>query len=200
MSIEVLIIKFGSALVVRFTNPEGRNPLSSAVLDHLHEIIDNLERTSDVNTVVFTGSENVFASGANLHEIAALDAETAPAFAVRGQSLMNKIAGLHQTTVAAINGFCYGGALDLALACDLRIASPDASFAHPGAGLGIITGWGGTQRLPRLIGQANTLEMFFTAEPINARRAFVMGLVDAVTDDIFNNELLSLDLKALRSI
>lgn len=183
-------------LMVTFTNPAGRNPLSSALLDRLHELLEGLELRDDVGTIVFTGSDNVFASGANLREIADLSKETAPAFAVRGQSLMNRIAGLRQNTVAAINGFCFGGALDLALACDTRIAAPSATFAHPGAGLGIITGWGGTQRLPRLVGRVNALEMFFTAEPITAVRAFRIGLVDAVADDIFNNELLDLGHKS----
>ena len=83
-------------------------------------------------------------------------------------------------TFAVINGYCFGGALDLALACKRRIASPNARFAHPGAGLGIITGWGGTQRLPRLIGQANSLEIFFTASPIDAGRALSIGLIDEI--------------------
>jgi len=90
---------------------------------------------------------------------------------------------LPQTTIAAVNGYCFGGALDLALACDRRIASPNAKFAHPGAGLGIITGWGGTQRLPRLIGTANTLEMFFSATPVDAERALAIGLVDEIVAD-----------------
>ncbi len=190
MSIDVSIVHSESVLIVRFTNLEGRNPLSSPVLHHLDQIFDNLEHTSDVNTIVFTGTGNVFASGANLREIAALDHETAPAFAEFGQSLMNRIAGLRQTTISAINGFCFGGALDLALACDRRFASPGASFAHPGAGLGIITGWGGTQRLPRLIGRANALEMFFTAQPVDAERALTLGLVDAVTVDLSGNDLM----------
>jgi enoyl-CoA hydratase/carnithine racemase len=102
---------------------------------------------------------------------------------------MSSIANLPQTTVAAINGFCFGGALDLALACDKRIASPDAKFCHPGAGLGIITGWSGTQRLPRLIGTANANEMFFTASPIDAERAIEIGLIDEITDDVFARAL-----------
>jgi enoyl-CoA hydratase/carnithine racemase len=96
---------------------------------------------------------------------------------------MMQISQLPLTTVAAINGFCFGGALDLALACGQRIASPDAVFSHPGADLGIITGWGGTQRLPRLIGHARALEMFFTAQRVDAREALSIGLVDAVSED-----------------
>ena len=142
-----------------------------------------------VKKLIFTGTGNAFASGADLREIAALTAENATEFSLRGQRLMNKIAGSGLHTAAAINGFCFGGALDLALACTERIASASATFAHPGAGLGIITGWGGTQRLPRLIGQANALEMFFTASPIDAARALFIGLIDGIEPDPLNHTL-----------
>ncbi|CAN5336498.1 hypothetical protein BH20ACI2_BH20ACI2_18860 [soil metagenome] len=193
MSNEVSVEKAGRTTVIRFTNASARNPLSTAVLAQLHRIIDDVGSRHDIKVLVFTGTGEVFASGANLREIALLTKETAPEFARLGQSLMNKISEMPQTTIAAVNGFCFGGALDLALSCDQRIAAPYATFAHPGTGLGIITGWGGTQRLPRLVGRTNALELFFTAEPITAERAFRIGLVDLVANDIFNNELLSLD-------
>ena len=170
-------------LIVRFTRPEIRNPLSIPVLDQLHELVDELSSDDWIDNVIFTGTAESFASGADLREIAAVTPEAAPEFARYGQSLMAKIEALRQNTIAAVNGFCFGGALDLTLVCDWRIASPRAKFAHPGAGLGIITGWGGTQRLPRLIGQANALEMFFTATPIDARRALRVGLIDEIFDD-----------------
>lgn len=168
-------------LIIRFTRPEVRNPLSVAVLSQVSSVIDDLNPY--VRKVVFTGVDDVFASGADLREIARVTEAEVSEFALRGQSLMNRIASLDQTTIAAINGFCFGGALDLALACDKRIASPNAKFAHPGAGLGIITGWGGTQRLPRLVGSSHALEMFFTASPIDAERALSIGLIDEVRDD-----------------
>lgn len=168
-----------NARVVRFTRVESRNALSAYVLDAIDEAISTLGE----RTLVFTGVGDIFASGANLNEVAELTSETAPPFARRGQALMSRIANLEQTTVAAINGFCFGGALDLAISCERRIASPVAKFAHPGAGLGIITGWGGTQRLPRLVGHANALEMFFTASPIDARRALDIGLIDEIAED-----------------
>ena len=180
-------------MIVRFARPEIRNPLSVVVLDQLHSIVDGLTTNSEINKLVFTGTGDSFASGADLREIANVTVETAPEFARYGQSLMAKIDALPQRTIAAINGWCFGGALDLALSCDVRIASPNAKFAHPGAGLGIITGWGGTQRLPRLVGQGNALEMFFTAGPIGAEKAMSIGLVDIVADDIFRNELLNLE-------
>lgn len=187
MSNAISVKHLAGRCVVMFTNPAERNPLSAAVLDELDRIIDECKAP-----LVFTGSEDTFASGANLREIAGLDAASAPEFARRGQTMMNRIADLPQMTTAAVNGYCFGGALDLALACKRRIASPKARFAHPGAGLGIITGWGGTQRLPRLVGRSRAMEIFFTAEPITAAEAFRIGLVDLVADDIFNNELLDL--------
>ena len=181
MSNELKIDRESKVMIIRFTRPEIRNPLSVTVLEQLDRIIDNCN--GNIERLIFTGKDNVFASGADLREIADVTAESAREFALRGQMLMTKIESLRQTTIAAINGYCFGGALDLALACDRRIASPKASFAHPGTGLGIITGWGGTQRLPRLVGTTNALELFFTAAPIMADRALEIGLVDEIADD-----------------
>lgn len=168
--------------VVRFNRPRQRNALDQEVLAAVEYILDEVLPLHNCRIVVFTGSGDVFASGANLNEISALNRELAPAFARRGQDLMQKIADLPQLTVAAINGFCFGGALDLALACDRRIAAPNAVFSHPGVSLGIITGWGGTQRLPRLIGEAAALEMFLTAKRVDADEALRIGLIDSISE------------------
>lgn len=183
MSNAIAVETRGRTLIIRFTRPEIRNPLSVEVIDSLERIIDDGVFSSSVAKIVFTGTGNVFASGADLREIAAVTPESAREFSLGGQRLMNKIAATSKPTAAAINGFCFGGALDLALACTKRLASPAATFCHPGSGLGIITGWGGTQRLPRLIGEGNALEMFFTAAPISAADALRIGLIDSVTDD-----------------
>lgn len=180
-------------MIVRFTRPEIRNPLSVTVLDQLHLVLDDLLIRPEIEGLVFTGSEKSFASGADLREIAAVTREAAPGFARYGQELMERVSALQIKTFAAINGYCFGGALDLALACDFRIASPNADFAHPGAGLGIITGWGGTQRLPRLIGRGNALEMFFTAEAINAERALAIGLIDSVSENAVADSLANIE-------
>lgn len=184
MSITIELSTEGEALIIRFVRPEIRSPLSLVVLDELEELVARCAADTSKERLIFTGTDNVFASGADLREIAAVTAADARDFAKRGQQLMSSISDLAKTTIAAINGYCFGGALDLALACDRRIASPTAQFAHPGAGLGIITGWGGTQRLPRLVGEANALEMFFTAAPINAERAFSIGMIDEIADDV----------------
>lgn len=124
----------------------------------------------------------MFASGANIRELRTLTPATAREFAVRGQRLFQRIADARQLTIAAVNGYCMGGGLDLALACDVRVASTGAVFAHPGARLGIITGWGGTQRLPRLVGAARALDMFLTARRFSAVEALDIGLVSGLGD------------------
>lgn len=183
MSNAILTEQHGRSMLIRFSRPEIRNPLSVEVLRLIDAALEKLETSSEVVRVIFTGTGNVFASGANLNEIAKVNGVNAREFAEIGQALMNRIAGMPQETIAAVNGFCYGGALDLALACRRRIASPAATFCHPGAGLGIMTGWGGTQRLPRLVGEAASMEIFLTGEPINAEQAMRIGLIEKISAD-----------------
>src|SRR5262249_23554917 len=130
-----------------------------------------------------TGNAHFFSAGADLNEIAALTGPEAFRFAQVGQRLMYLVANFPAPTLAAIHGYCMGGGLDLALACRQRIAGPHALFGHRGAALGLITGWGGTQRLPRLIGKGRALQMFLTAEKVHALPALQMGLIEAVEDD-----------------
>jgi enoyl-CoA hydratase/carnithine racemase len=130
--------------------------------------------------VVLAGAERAFAVGADVGEVAALDPLAAVEFARAGQRVMGAIAGLEQPAVAAIRGYCFGGALDLALACARRIATPDAQFAHRGAALGIITGWSGTARLPRLVGRAPARELFATGRALDAREGLRWGLIERI--------------------
>jgi len=183
MSELIIVEKFGNAVVLRFNRPEIKNPLSIETLEKLREIFTSLEANSVIEKIIFTGSGDTFASGANLNEIAQLTGETARAFGLRGQNLMQHVYHSCKLTVAAVDGFCMGGALDLALSCKRRVASPRSVFAHPGANLGIMTGWSGTQILPRLIGEARALEMFLTAKRIDGGEALRINLIDAVSDD-----------------
>jgi enoyl-CoA hydratase len=170
-----------SISIIRFNRPKERNPLSAETLSELEDAIHHLSAKS---AIVFTGSDDVFLSGANIRELTQLNQSTAVEFSRRGQRIMQKIADSSATTIAAINGYCMGGGLDLALACDIRIATPQAIFAHPGARLGIITGWGGTQRLPRLIGKSNAIEMFATARRVDSSEALRIGLITKVCEDV----------------
>jgi enoyl-CoA hydratase len=175
-----------SLAIVRFNRPVERNPLSLVILQELERTTSVLFARDDIQAVIFTGSDEVFASGANIRELAQLDAKAAFRFSKYGQDLFQIIADAKQVTIAAINGYCMGGALDLALACDIRVASKLAVFSHPGARLGIITGWGGTQRLPRLIGRARALEFFATARRYSSAAALEIGLISRVADPVID--------------
>ncbi len=174
------------AAIIRFNRPAERNPLSAATLDELDQSFSLLAARTDINAIIFTGTNDVFASGANIRELRELTPDSAREFSRRGQQLFQRIADARQLTIAAVNGYCMGGALDLALACDTRCASPAAIFAHPGSRLGIITGWGGTQRLPRLIGATRALEMFATARRLKSDEAFEIGLVSRVCEPVLD--------------
>lgn len=173
-----------SVAILRFNRPAKRNPLSQPTLQELKSLLADLFPRSDIDAIVLTGTDGVFAAGADIRELGHLDPLSALEFARFGQSLFQSIADARQVTIAAINGYCMGGALDLALACDIRIASHPAVFSHPGGKLGIITGWGGTQRLPRLIGRARALELFTTAGKYSSEAALEMGLISRVADPV----------------
>jgi len=174
----------GAIAVIHFNQPAQRNPLSINTLHDLETVLSELTVRDDVNALIFTGTADVFASGANIRELAQLDSVSALHFSQLGQRIFQTIVGAGQLTIAAINGYCMGGALDLALACDIRVASKSAVFSHPGARLGIITGWGGTQRLPRVVGRARALEFFATAGRYSSAAALEMGLISRVGDPV----------------
>jgi len=167
--------------VLRLCSGDGTNRLTRACVIALIEALRGLIREPE--RLVITGNHKFFSAGADLAEIAALTGPTAYEFSLMGQTLMNSVERFPLPVYAAISGYCMGGGLDLALACHRRIASPSAIFGHRGAALGLITGWGGTQRLPRVVGKAKALEMFVAAEKIHAGDALAIGLVDAIADD-----------------
>ncbi|HTW31444.1 MAG TPA: enoyl-CoA hydratase/isomerase family protein [Candidatus Sulfotelmatobacter sp.] len=167
--------------VLRLSSEDGTNRLTRACVLSLEETIRGLAK--DKQALVITGNDKFFSAGADLQEIAALDGATAYEFSKMGQSLMASITNFPAPVTAAIAGYCMGGGLDLALACRYRVAAPQSIFGHRGAALGLITGWGGTQRLPRIVGKARALEMFVAAEKLDAERALRMGLVDAIATD-----------------
>ena len=167
--------------VLRLKSDDGTNRLTRACVLALIEVFVDLARKA--KPLIIAGSERFFSAGADLREIMALTGPDALEFSRMGQTLMNAIERFPSPVYAAISGYCMGGGLDLALACHRRIASPNAVLAHRGAALGLITGWGGTQRLPRLVGKAKALEIFVAAEKVQARDAMSYGLVDAVAEN-----------------
>jgi enoyl-CoA hydratase/carnithine racemase len=168
--------------VLRLLSADKTNRLTRARVAALTEAIENLAHQGHAKLVV-TGSPQFFSAGADLHEIVELHGAEALQFAHMGQRLMNAVANFPAPTIAAIQGYCMGGGLDLALACSHRIAGPHAIFGHRGAALGLITGWGGTQRLPRVVGKARALQMFLAAEKLDARDALLYGLIDRIAED-----------------
>lgn len=186
----------GSVAIIRFNRPAERNPLSIATLNQLRTSFSTVIARENVEAVIFTGTADVFTSGADIRELTRLDSHSAREFAKLGQDLFQMIANARQVTFAAINGYCMGGGLDLALACDIRVSSANAVFAHPGARLGIITGWGGTQRLPRIIGKARAVEFFATARRVSSQEALEIGLITQIHDPVLESALA---LAVLRS-
>jgi len=175
--------------IVTFNRPASRNSLSFAALHELDSLLSILVNKPALKTLIFTGVENVFLSGANIRELSSLDSVTAREFSSLGQKLFQRLAEAPQLTIAAINGYCMGGGLDFALACDIRLAASTAVFAHPGARLGIITGWGGTQRLPLLIGKARAIEFFVTARLLVSNEALRIGLITGIFDPVIEEAL-----------
>ena len=175
------VIFYNKSAVIKFVRSEKKNPLSIETLKYLEKSFDELNSHPDIKTLIFTGSDGTFAAGADLREIINFDKLSSRKFSLFGRKLMQKIYSSTKLTIAVIDGFCMGGALDLALSCQSRIASPESYFAHPGAKLGIITGWSGTQMLPRLIGRKNALELLLTAKKINSRQALRINLIDEIS-------------------
>jgi enoyl-CoA hydratase/carnithine racemase len=167
--------------VLRLQSDDGTNRLTRACVLALTEGFRGL--ASKPEPLIITGNRRFFSAGADLREIAALTGPEAYEFSGVGQTLMNAVERFPAPVYAAISGYCMGGGLDLALACHRRIASPNAVLGHRGTTLGLITGWGGTQRLPRLVGKAKALEMFVAAEKVHTRNALRYGLVDALVGD-----------------
>jgi enoyl-CoA hydratase len=167
-----------SVAVLTFEPATGYPRLTGAVLDELAGLLAAVRREKLFRGVVIAANDESFASGAAIEELAPLAGLAAHEFAQKGQRLFRTIERFPLPVVAAVRGFCLGGGLDLALACHARVATFDSSFSHPGASLGLITGWGGTQRLPRLIGKAQALHMLLTGDRIPATQALTMGLVD----------------------
>ena len=180
---EFQVKREAGVILLTLISADGMNRLTRQTVAALTETFEKLNSSSeDVEPVVLSGRQN-FSAGADLNEVRGLTGPAAYEFSASGQRLMSAIANHSAGVVAAIEGHCMGGGLDLALACHRRIAAPGAVFGHRGAALGLITGWGGTQRLPRLIGKGRALQLFLTAGTLPAEQALPLGLIDEIADD-----------------
>jgi enoyl-CoA hydratase/carnithine racemase len=167
-----------SVAVLSFPEGSGYPRISRAVLAELAGLLSEVRASGLFLGVVIAASSRSFATGASVEEVASLRGAVARQFAQTGQTLFDEIEHFPLPVVAAIRGYCLGGGLDLALACQARVATYDASFGCPGVSLGLVTGWGGTQRLARLIGRAAATQLIVTAERVPASQALTLGLVD----------------------
>jgi enoyl-CoA hydratase/carnithine racemase len=169
-------------LLLSLDGPSGLPLLTRSVLTALREHLAAARAAEDIHAVVLTGTDKGFAVGAQIAEVAALTSSAALEFSRIGQTVMDEIERMPKPVIAAIRGHCIGGGFDLALACHLRLAATDALFRSPGGSLGIVTGWGGTQRLPRIVGRACALELLTTGRTMTAEEAFRWRLVTRVAE------------------
>lgn len=168
---------------ITLNRPESLNSLNKETLVHLSKFLKIISADDSIRILIITGSgSKAFAAGADIQELMSMSKNEAYEFVCLGHKVFKMIEDLKQPTIAAVNGFALGGGCELALSCDLRIASETAKFGLPEVSLGIIPGFGGTQRLPRLIGTAKSMEFIFTGSYINALDALRIGLVNQVVE------------------
>lgn len=184
MQFENLLFEVENGIAtVTLNRPEALNALNSALLGELSRVLDEIAGDNSILAVILTGAgEKAFVAGADIAEMKDKTPLEARGFSKFGNSVFLKLENLPQPTIAAVNGFALGGGCELAMACDIRIASPQAKFGQPEVNLGIVAGFGGTQRLPRLVGAGIAKELLMTADIITAERAHQIGLVNHVVD------------------
>jgi enoyl-CoA hydratase len=183
MPTNVIVTKGGAVATLTLTSEDGLHILSRATLTALHEQLDALAIDPDLRVLVLTGAGGrAFSAGADLRELAELDAESARAYAGFGQGVTQELARFPLPTIAALNGPAFGGGIELALACDFRVAVPAAAIHYQAARMGLLPGWGGTQRLPALVGPSRAKAMMMACHPVPPALAQVWGLVDDVAD------------------
>jgi len=179
MSTVITLERSNGIAIVTLNRPDKLNALNAEVLDALNDAFTSLASDDDVRAVVVTGAgPKAFAAGADISELHEQDAPSGKRFAERGQRVFNLIERLGKPVIAAVNGFALGGGCELAMACHMRFASTTARFGQPEINLGIIPGYGGTQRLPKLVGMAKAYELVLSGDMIDAAEAHRLGLVN----------------------
>lgn len=170
----------GHVGILTIDRQEALNALNSLVLSDLSDAVDQVEADDEVYVVILTGAGRSFVAGADISEMKGFSAYDGKRFGMQGGSVFLKLENIQKPVIAAINGFALGGGCELAMACDIRLASEKAKFGQPEVGLGITPGFGGTQRLPRLVGVSKAIELILTGKTIGAAEAKAMGLVSEI--------------------
>jgi enoyl-CoA hydratase len=166
--------------LIKMNRPDAMNALNSQTLGDLKEAVSQLKDDDSVRVIVITGEGKAFVAGADIAEMKDMTGEQAEEFSRTGQKVFDRIAKIKKPVIAAVNGFALGGGCELAMACDIRIASEKAKLGQPEVNLGVIPGFAGTQRLSRLVGAAKAKELIFTADMVDAQTALSIGLVNQV--------------------
>jgi enoyl-CoA hydratase len=170
-------------LTVTVNRPEKLNALNGEVVEGLRAAFHEAKSSPDVGAIIVTGAgEKAFVAGADIAAFTSLTPAEAVAFARKGQVVLDLLEGLGKPSIAAVNGFALGGGCELAMACTLRLAARTAKMGQPEVNLGLIPGYGGTQRLPRLVGKGRALELILTGDPVTADEAWRIGLVSRVVE------------------
>ena len=190
MSYQNLIIESkGPLTIVKINRPDKLNALNAVTIDELNNAFNSFKSDDSIKAIIITGSgEKAFVAGADISELQKLDIITGKTFAEKGQAVFSLIESLDKPVIAAVNGFALGGGCELALACHIRLASDNAKFGQPEVSLGIIPGYGGTQRLASVINPGRAMEYILTGDMIDASEAFRLGLVNHIYPQ---NELLA---------
>ncbi len=190
----VLLETVEAVAVVTVNRPKVLNALNLATLKELAEVFDRIAGDASIQAVILTGSgDKAFVAGADISYMQNLTPLQAREFALLGQRVFNQIENLPQPVIAAVNGYALGGGCELAMACDIRIASNNAKFGQPEVGLGIIPGFAGTQRLSRLVGKGIAKEILYSGEHLSAERAWQIGLVNhVVTPEELQNRAMAM--------
>lgn len=171
-----------NVLIIKINNPGALNALNSEVLTEIGQAFDEASKDDNVNAIILTGEGKAFVAGADISEMSTLNAEQGKLFGEHGAGVFRKIEVMPKAVIAAVNGFALGGGCELAMACDIRIASEKAKFGQPEVTLGITPGFSGTQRLSRLVGLGKAKELIFTGNIIGAKEAKEIGLVNEVIE------------------
>lgn len=170
----------GIALIT-VSRPSKRNALNRDTIGEFDDAFGRVAADKGIRGLILTGAgEKAFVAGADINELAVMSPVESQAYAARGQAVLRRLETMGKPSVAAVNGFALGGGLEVAMACTVRFASPNAKLGQPEVKLGIVPGYGGTQRLPRLVGRGRALEMLLSGEPVDAAEAHRIGLVNAV--------------------
>jgi enoyl-CoA hydratase len=183
MPYELLLLDVADRVAtVTINRPDKLNALNAGVMREIGAMFDELSSRADVGAVVITGAGRAFVAGADISAIATAESDALEHFAQAGQAVFRRIEQSPKPVVAAVNGFALGGGCELALACHVRVASTAAKFGLPEVRLGLIPGYGGTQRLPRLVGRGRALQLILTGEPVDAAEAVRIGLANSVAE------------------